>query len=233
MSYIARVGIALALSILAVGHGVAETLYVFVPTEVRAKAMQEQISQVCPDINVTVFGKSKDFRKMVKKSPPEGILTLLPVIERMGPYSPVMKGERGGLTEEEYLLVSVDEPLNSADLSGKKLGVLDLLGRKPMGEFINQLVQADVKTKRVTKSEDLLPLLTFQAVDGLFIADSLFRKIKQKTNLNLVATSLNIKVGLVSAASNDDKSTSKMSVCIAGFGSSLNTLLGVEKWRTL
>lgn len=209
------------------------SLYVFVPTEVRANAMQEDIGNVCPNINITVFGRSKDFRQQITESPPDAILTLLPVIERSADYKTILKGARGDATEEDYVIVSVDTPLNIADLNEKRLGVIDLLGRKPMNEFIDQLLQTTVKTKRVTKVEDLLPLLTFKAVDGLFISDSLYQSLKEKSNLNLVATSLNIKVGLVSAALNTEDSKEKIVSCIEEFSHSLNSVLGVEQWRGL
>lgn len=211
----------------------AESLYVFVPTEVRANIMQQKISDICKDVDVTVFGRAKDFHKEVKSSPPHAILSLLPVIERSGSFSTALKGVRDGTSEEDYVLVSVDKPIDITSIGDKKIGVVDLLGRKPMGQFISQLFQTEVKLKRVTKVEDLLPLLTFGAVDGIFISEALYNQLKSKSNLNLVSTRLNIKVGLVSAALLDAKAKDKISKCIQGFDSDLNETLGVEQWRAL
>jgi len=211
----------------------AESLYVFVPTEVRANIMQQQISDICKDVEVTVFGRAKDFHKEVQKTPPNAILSLLPVIERSGSFNTTMKGIKGGQAEEDYVLVSVDKPIEITSIGEKKIGVVDLLGRKPMGQFISQLFQTTVKLARVTKVEDLLPLLTFGSVDGIFISESLYNQLKSKSNLNLVSTRLNIKVGLVSAALLDPKSKDKITQCIQGFNSDLNATLGVEQWRAL
>ena len=210
-----------------------DNLYVFVPTDVRAKVMQQDISTICPNVGVTVFGRGKDFRKQVKKSPPDAILSLLPVIDRSGNFETVMRGVQNGLTEESYVLVSVDKALDLGQIQTNKIGVVDLLGRKPMGEFVSQLFQADIKLKRVTKQEDLLPLLTFGSVDGIFVSERLFRQIKNRSNLNLVSTSLDIKVGLVSAALAGAEAKEKIVNCLKKFNAKLNGTLGVDKWRIL
>jgi hypothetical protein len=210
-----------------------DNLFVFVPTDVRAKVMQQDINTICPGVAVTVFGRGKDFRKQVKKSPPDAILSLLPVIDRSSPFETVMRGVQNGLTEEEYVLVSVDQALDLGQIQTKKIGVVDLLGRKPMGEFVSQLFQADIKLKRVTKQEDLLPLLTFGSVDGIFVSERLYLQIKDRSNLNLVATSLNIKVGLVSAALAGKGAKAKIVNCLKKFNTKLNGTLGVDQWRIL
>lgn len=214
-----------------------DNLFVFVPTDVRAKVMQQDISVICPNVTVTVFGRGKDFRKQIKKTPPDAILSLLPVIKRTSLFDTVMRGVQKGVTEEEYVLVSVDEPMEAAKIINKKIGVVDLLGRKPMGEFVSQLFKADIKIKRVTKQEDLLPLLTFGSVDGIFVSKRLYQQIKNKSNLNLVYTQLNIKVGLVSAAlaTSTATPTAKKSIvgCLKKFNGKINTKLGVDQWRVL
>lgn len=212
----------------------AESMYVFVPTEVRANAMQEQITALCPGIEVTVFGRAKDFEERMAASPPQAILSLLPVIERSSSYNTIAKGLRNGATEEGYMLVSVDKAPDLDKLAEMKIGVMDLLGRKSMNEFIAQIFQTGLKqVKRVTKIEDLLPLLTFGSVDAIFVSESFFGQLKQKSNLSLVATRLNVKIGLTSAALTSDAAKDKFQQCIARFDKNLNEALGVEQWRTL
>lgn len=210
----------------------AESLYVFVPTEVRANVMQDKIGSFCSGVEVTVFGRAKDFHKKVKADSPNAILSLMPVIKYSEAYKPALNGSKNGSETEDYVLVSVDKGLDIAAIAGKKIGVVDLLGRKPMSAFITELFKAKVKLKRVTKVEDLLPLITFGSVEGVFIAESLYNQLKTKSNLNLVATKLNMKIGLVSAAINGS-ADKKVTECIAAFDSELNTTLGVDKWRSL
>lgn len=211
----------------------AESLYVFVPTEVRANKLQHKIGAYCSGVDVTVFGRAKDFHKKIKNFPPSAILSLLPVIERNHLFDPTITGLKNGIANEDYVLVSVDQPLNRSNLTNKKIGVVDLLGRKAMTKFVDNLLKAQVKLKRVTKVEDLLPLITFASVDAIFISKSLFNQLKSKSKLNLVSTPLNIKIGLASAALSDAIVKDKLNECLFSFDKQLNTTLGVDQWRTL
>lgn len=213
---------------------VAETLYVFVPTEVRANVLQQQISDLCPGIEVTVFGRGKDFEEQVTAKPPDAVLSLLPVIEHSGTFNMLVKGVRNGATDETYVLVSVDNPPDLKKIADLKIGVMDLLGKKSMNDFITQIFQTELKqVKRVTKVEDLLPLLTFGSVDTIFVSESFFTQMKKNSNLNLVATKLNVKIGLVSAGLLTESSKSKFQQCIGKFNKDLNSVLGVDQWRAL
>ncbi|MCO7223730.1 hypothetical protein [Pleionea sp. CnH1-48] len=211
----------------------AESLYVFVPTEVRANVMQTKIGELCNGVEVTVFGRAKDFRKQVKGNPPTAILSLSPVIEASDSFNTVMKGVKKGQDVEDYVLVSVDKPLEVGAIGTKRIGVVDLLGRKPMEKFVSGLLETKVKLKRVTKVEDLLPLLTFGSVQGIFVPTSLYDQLKSKSNLNLIATTINVQVGLASAALSKASSKEKVMKCISAFDKELNATLGVEQWRTL
>lgn len=211
----------------------AESLFVFLPTEVRAKVMQQQISQVCPELEVRVFGRGKDFRRQIKNSPPNGVLSLMPIIERLGTFDMVLQGSKNGQTQENYVIVSVGQPLNVQDMAQKKIGVVDLLGRKPMGEFIAKVFPVAVKLKRVTKTEDLLPLLTFGSVEAVLVSESHFLQLKAKSNLKLVASRSNLSMSLVNLALNGINAKEKLLRCISRFDDEINSTLGVDKWLAM
>ena len=210
----------------------SNSLYVFLPTDIRAKVLEDQIKTSCPGVEVTVFGRGKDFRKKIKEAPPTGILSLSPVIERSDNFSISMEGKKGGAKKEGYLLVSVDNKLEKEQIPTSKIGVVDLLGRKPMTEYVSQLFGVDVKIKRVTKIEDLLPLLTFKAVDGIFIAESVYNILKEKTELKLQVNNLDIEVGLASAAVGDPSLKDSLNSCVKKFDQALNSTLGVDQWES-
>ncbi|WDE04803.1 hypothetical protein SG34_026405 [Thalassomonas viridans] len=211
----------------------AESLFVFLPTQVRAKVMQQQISQVCPELEVTVFGRGKDFRRQIKNTPPNAVLSLMPIIERLGSFDMVLQGSKNGQTREKYVIVSVGQPLAVQDMAQKKIGVVDLLGRKPMGEFIAGAFPVAVKLKRVTKTEDLLPLLTFGSVEAVLVSESHFSQLKAKSNLKLVASASNLTMNLVNLALNGANAKEKLLRCISRFDDKINATLGVDKWLTM
>tara|TARA_R110001592_G_scaffold238227_2_gene497736 strand:- start:24538 stop:25221 length:684 start_codon:yes stop_codon:yes gene_type:complete len=210
------------------------SLYVYVPTDIRANVLQEQLSNICPELKVLVFGRGQDFRKEVDKTQPEAIISLLTVITRTQSYTTIARGLIGGLPEEDYVLVSLDKPVDVAQIDQFKIGVLDVLGRKPMTAFVSDLFKKKVKIKRVTKQEDLLPLLSFGAVEAILIPQSLYENISSKSNLNLVPTSVNIKLGLASAALGPKGEVRKQfAECVSKFDNNLNSILGVDQWKLL
>ncbi|GLS27295.1 hypothetical protein GCM10007877_30140 [Marinibactrum halimedae] len=211
----------------------ADSLYVFVPSEVRANVIEDTIKSKCSGIDVTAFGRAKDFATIMKTEPPSAILTLLPIIDYNGVFKTVMKGAKDGVTDESYVFVTIDKPIDLTQVAGKKIGVVDLLGRKPMSEFVTQLLQTDIKLKRVSKVEDLLPLLSFGSADILFVSESVYEGMKQKSQLNLVATRLDVRVGLVSAALKEDAKSGSVSQCIQKFDQDINKMLGVDAWQAL
>jgi len=207
-------------------------MYVFVPTDVRTNILKEKIQSACPDLSITVFGRGQDFLKQVKKSTPDAILTLMPVIENSNGYESSFQGIKNGQPEEPYVLVSKDKAIDIKNLKGKSIGVVDLLGRRPMTEFVRQLLQQKVKVKRVTKLEDLLPLLTFNAVDAIFVSQDVYKSLTNKSQLNLVPTEVNVRIGLTAAATTSQAAKDKFGACIKNFDDELNKTLGVEKWTT-
>ena len=212
---------------------VAESLYVFVPTEMRANKLEQKIDAYCDNVDVTVFGRAKDFHKKLKSQPPSAILSLRPVIEQNQIFDKAMMGLKNGSQEETYLLVSIGEPIQQSELPNTKLGVVDLLGRKPMRQFVEGALNSPVKLKRVTKLEDLLPLITFGAVDAILVSESQFVDLQSRSNLQLVASDIQFKIGLASAALTSSFSKSQLRDCLLAFDKNLNSTLGVDKWQTL
>ncbi len=212
-------------------YAVAQELYVFLPTDVRAKALENELVKSCPKLKITVFGRVKDFIAQVKNDQPAGILTLLPTIEHNAGYSVILQGTKDGEGKEPYIFVSVDKPIDVSKLSELKIGVVDILGRKPMKEFVTSLFGKDVAIKRVTKREDLLSLLSFKSVDAIFVSEELHRDLSKKSQLNLVTTPVDVKIGLASTAFNANTQMNEIVNCVNGFGSEINALLGVDQWK--
>ena len=211
----------------------ADTVFVFYPTEVKAQVIQKQLVSMCPDFNFTVFGRSKDFRKELSKVTPVGVLTLGPVVDGLDGFNVIASGIHNDRTEDDYVLVSLEEPLPIESLAQVKVGVIDLLGRKPMDSYVEGLFGQKVKLKRVTKVEDLLPLLSFGSVKAVLVSGYMYELIKAKTNLELAVSPTDKTIGLARVAASDPGSAPKINQCLANLSGDLNTILGVEKWRLL
>jgi hypothetical protein len=210
-------------------------LYVFYPTDIRPKSLQTKINKLCPDINAVAFGRIVDFYRQIDKVPPHAVLSLKPVVTRKvltkkQDYKSQIKGSHSGQYEEAYFLVSLNKPVNLKQLFNMKIGVLDILGRKAMQRFMNDLLETKVRLKRVIKIEDFLPMLTFKMADAIFVSQSTLKKMQKKSRQKLIVTSTGIKIGLA-VTGIYQQSHNEITQCIAKLDKKTNALLGVDHWE--
>lgn len=192
--------------------------------------MEKHISRHCPEIDTTVFAKIKDFEELIQRIPPDAILSYAPVVNNKIQYSSLIQGYKQGQPDENYVLVSLDKAVDINQLSSLKIGVLDILGRKAMKSFINKKLGAKVKIARVTKTEDILNLLTFGLVDAIFVSQQRYNKFHIHSQLPLVATQLNLKMDLAVLAVKNHESKELFLNCFNRLSKQTNTLLGVDQW---
>ncbi|MCU7835714.1 MAG: hypothetical protein KZQ83_10755 [gamma proteobacterium symbiont of Taylorina sp.] len=208
----------------------ANKLYVFYPTDVRPKSLQGKINTLCPEINTVAFGRVVDFYRQIDRMPPNAILSLKPVVTRKQTHQGGLKGTLNGQYKEEYVLVSLDKPVDLKNIAQLKIGVLDILGRRAMKIFINDLFDSRINIKRVVKIEDFLPLLTFKLADAIFVSRSTFDKLKSKSRQNLVAVETGLSIGLA-VIGVYQQNDNKINRCIKNLDQPTNALLGVDHWE--
>ena len=134
------------------------SLFVYLPTDVRPNVFQKMLNSAMPEVDITVFGRVRDFQKNLKKQPPDAVLSYRPVIDNEKGVSIGLQGTNKGNADESYVLVSVGKTVEPAADKQLVIGVVDLLGRKKMTSFVSALLSAAKapKLKRVSKPEDLL-----------------------------------------------------------------------------
>lgn len=196
----------------------------------RATALQERMSEQCAYLDVTVFGRSRDFRKQVQLSKPSAILTLPPLVATQAGYQATLSGRKSDSDSEPYFLVSIDTPVAVEALASKRLGVVDWLGRKGMSQFVKEIFGAPIKLKRVVKQEDLLPLLTFGFVEAIFVSKTTYEELKQTSNLNLVIVNTHKPVRLPVVATSPEGDRKTIKKCFMSLDEKTQQLLGVEQW---
>lgn len=211
-------------------------LYVFYPSLVRPIAIQDALARKCPGLSVTVFGRLNDFQAKVADDAPEAILAQPAVLAQYAPYAPRLQGLRKGSATEPYVLLSIDKPVDPARMDGVTLGVVGLLERKPMSEFVQRLVAGTPRLDRVTKVEDLLPLLTFRTVAAVLVSEAVANEFRKKSQVNLVSAGLGgAKVELVSLAVRKAETAGpvdpKIVKAIQDLGAAELELLGVDAWK--
>lgn len=190
-----------------------EKLYVFYPTMSRPQIVQEEVEKEVKGVSVTVFGRYNDFHAKMGMDPPDACIAKPEVIKQIGGYTIVLNAVRKGSTTASYVVMSINNEMNQNDINENiVIGALDLFGRKGMKTFITRLFSTPPKLKRVTKIEDLLPLLSFNMVAGVLIEDVFVDYFKTTSQMDFNVTPISGKSGSILTVGVKDGKNAKNTV---------------------
>ena len=105
-----------------------------------------------------------------------------------------------------------------------------------MGKFVAKVlgVSTKFKIKRVTKTEDLLPLLQFSAADAILIPKSSVDSIRKKSKLELtVELESPTKVGYPALGFLPKARKGAIEGAIKKLPPQVNAIIGVKRWNRL
>src|SRR5215203_6136409 len=201
-------------------------LLVFLHVALKQRAFQSELQPALPGVNVTTVGRVADLERALKEGQ-DAVLTL-PIVLAAQKLTPVLQGQWKGSKSEAYALVAADTPPDPAKVT--TLGALDLLGREGMPAFVQSLVGGSHKIERVTKVEDLLPLLQLQRVDAILIAARLLDELKATSRMALATTLLASQVDLPAVARTGPAGDAVVAA-VAKLSGNIARALGVDQWR--
>ena len=213
-------------------------LYVFLPSYVRPYALQRLFARACPDLELTVFGRLPEFKKMVSNSPPDAILSLKPVTDSINGFSQTLTGERKGFNEEKYILLSIDRTIDIKNMEAITIGMVDLLGHREMESLLQEkLGYGKPRVKTVQKMEDLISLLRFNDADAICVPESSLSFYTGRTKMNLQVTEIpGLALGLATLAVRTERKTTNVENALKesflNLTDDLNKRAGVESWVT-
>lgn len=213
-------------------HGQARpSLYVFLHTDVKSTVLEKALQSGLPDLSVTVFGRFRDFEQALSVRPPDAILALQPLLAaRKLPAT--LSGIEQGQDVEPYVLISAGSPL-AGSLSGRTIGVVDLLGRTDTQAFVLDLLKTpDARLKLVTKQEDLLSLLQFAAADAVLVPSRVVKLFSERSRLVLHVRALpDVAVGRAAVAVLAPAARDTVVRGVQRLDAAANQLMGVQSWR--
>jgi hypothetical protein len=225
--------IGLAASALAAGLFATRTavaaeprLLVFVHAAVKQRALEGELKQALPGVAVTAVGRIADFDRALAQG--QDAVLALPVVLSARGLQPKLRGHRKGSASESYALVGADRIPDAASV--KSVGALDLLGREGTNGFVHTLLGRSLKVERVTKVEDLLPLLQMGRVEAILLPSRLFGEIRTASRLNLLARDVARSVELCALSSTGPLAQPIISA-VSRLPKALSATLGVDEWR--
>ena len=201
-------------------------LLVFLHVAAKQRAFQTELQAALSGIAVTAVGRTGDFDRALVEGQ-DAVLTL-PVVLAAHGIAPILRGVRQGAAEERYALAGTETSPDPAKVA--TVGALDLLGREGMATFVQELLGARPKIERVTKVEDLLPLLQMQRVDAILLPARLLPEVRMASRLNLASRELPATVGLPTVAKLGP-SGAQVLAAIKRLPAGITRAFGVEEWR--
>jgi hypothetical protein len=172
-------------------------LLVFLHVALKQRAFQSELQAALGQVAVMAVGRTADFDRGLAEGP-DAVLTL-PAVLAAHRLTVALQGLRKGSPDEPCALAGVDAPPDPATVAS--VGVLDVLGREGMNRLVLDLLGRQPKVERVTKVEDLLPLLQLQRVDAIILPSRLLGEVRAVSRLNVVARELPRGAGLPAVAS--------------------------------
>jgi hypothetical protein len=201
-------------------------LLVFLHLALKQRALQGELQAAMQGMLVTTVGRIGDVDRALQDGQ-DAILTLPPVL-RARSLSGTLQGLSKGAPDEPYALVSVNAVPDVQKLAA--VGALDLLGREGTSAFVSELLGRETRVERVSKVEDLLPLLQMQRVDAIVVAQRLVDDLREMSRMNMTILPLDKRVGLPMVASLGPKGGDAIAA-IAKLPRPASQMLGVDEWR--
>lgn len=201
-------------------------LLVYLHVAVKQRAFQSVLGAGLPGTTTTAVGRVADFGRALQDAP-DAVLTLPVVLAGQG-LSPALRGLTRGSPEERYALVGSGAAPEPGRV--RSVGALDLLGREGTNQFVRRLAGQQARVERVTKIEDLLPLLQMQRVDAVLLPARLVSELRAASRLALTERELELTVPLPAVASTGPGGAAVLSA-IGGMPKDLAKLLGVDEWH--
>ncbi|MCM8526635.1 MAG: hypothetical protein NE327_08975 [Lentisphaeraceae bacterium] len=157
-----------------------------IPVKDREKALKGDAS--LSGIQVTVFGQFREFES-ANKTAAKYVIMPSSWIKYNSEYKPVYQFSKDGQTNTKLMILTTKPEWTMENIGKGKAGIVDELGRKNTKKYVQDIAGKFKLIKRVTKPEDLMPLLVLENADYIIIRSDNYEVLKKKF------TAKTIKVG--------------------------------------
>ena len=207
-------------------------LYVHAPTGIDADGLRRGLSRHLRGVRVALFASESALRAQAAKSPPDGVLASPSVIASLG-YPSRLRTERAA-SGRTFYLVSKDEPLDRSRWAKATVGIVSSRPRAAVAREVQRSLglSKPPSIRKVSKADDLLPLLQFRMVDAVLVEPARIARLKGRTKLTLASQKIveptngaSLAAGFANVASRD-----AIERQLLGLGESARDEMGTGKW---
>jgi hypothetical protein len=208
-------------------------VYIFYPLTTSPMIIQHKIAETCVEIKPTVFGRYQDFKDRTETDRPDIIITKPQILQDVPGYSIRMNGLKKGSSEEQYVLLSIDKKIPPDSIPSITIGAVDFLGRSNTEKFVTGMLHCSVHLNRVTKIEDLLPMLSFNKSQAIFVNEGSLPYFKQATYLKLIVTKIpNCNAGIITCAVQSQNRHTPIDDGLNTIAKKTTVILEIDQWKT-
>lgn len=207
-------------------HAATPSLAVFIHVDAKLRYFQGLLRDALPGVDVTVYSRFGDVLHAIDEGA-DALLALRSVLEYQG-LTPAISGHVAGRTTEPYVLIANGRQVDPKSV--RRVGTVDLLGRKGTQQWVERLLGANPEVNRVTKFEDLLPMLQLEMADAVLLPAAVATLFKQKSRMPLQSTHLSTHVGLP-ALSVLKVGGEQVVPALSRTGASLKQVMRIDGWQ--
>lgn len=207
--------------------GTNPRLVVFWPGR-SSSALQQSLRSQMAAVDVRVYSRTSSLRRGLAEG--ADAVMASPSVLRSNGLSARLTAAGGN--DGTYVAASLTTGLTRSGLSALTVGVVDELGRKGMPTLVAKLIGGTApKLRRVTKVEDLLPLLQFDIAQAVIVRRRDFAALESRTQqklhtITLVSHREPLAVGFVEGGRR-----SAVERAVRGLNANAKKSLGVDSWK--
>jgi hypothetical protein len=209
------------------------TLLVCIPGKQNAQQIQSGFDGLIGAGKSMAFGRIKDLDATLAASPDVAIIASEPFFTYAAGYKISLSGKAGSSTGEKYHIVAASREITVQNIGGKKVGIVDFLGKDRLPLFIKDQFGVEIKMlKRANKEEDLLTMIGMEAVDAIIVSASQFKEIQSNTKLPLAIVASSSKtIGFASFGQKEGKEDENQKKALLKAPAPLLKEIGIEGWE--
>lgn len=157
-----------------------------IPVKEREKSLKSDAA--LSGMQVTVFGQFREFDS-ANKSKAKYLIVPSSFVKYNPEYKAVYQFGKDGQTNTKLMILATKPEWTKEKFASGKVGIVDELGRKDTKTYVADIAGKFKLIKRVTKPDDLMPLLVLENADFIIIRSDNYEILKKKF------TAKTIKVG--------------------------------------
>jgi hypothetical protein len=160
----------------------AQELYCYYPSllSVKERTLALKDDGALAGMSIEVFSIFRDQQMLMEQKQPELVIAPGLFTEFYTDYKPIAYMTYEHKVATPYLLLCLNPHASIEDITKKRLGIIDEVGRGNSNEFVYKILGLKpAKVRRVSKTQDLIPLLLLGNADFVLMRQHLFEQAKQ------------------------------------------------------